>query len=467
MKAIYLMLGEKVYRLNQDTRIPNVLEGIPTENKSSINTDEALKTVVETIQLSTMETSGIKTNGQKYIELKDYLISKKITQIYNVYNRFKIAIDYSLNNGVCELSRNIVIKDMTPNDAAILLGVGTNSELIYRRAKDLRSRLDFGITVPVPLGVVSPGTKEYRLHIHDITFYVDSAPYLGNVHNSIYETPCGYSAHKRTISQDLTDFVPIYSTSVEGLEIQDLKINFMPRKVSLDILLTYAGLIVAYNDAEINEIIKENIRRKYHPDDDPDVGPIDPVGPDGIVIPDTDDLPDADGSRRPNRHGWYDYWEKCSSTNPYAKLVVEDMTPDSVYDQKKMVKKSKVIKDIPDVEVGDYVHYVEVVDDRHNDWHAYHHHHHHCHCNDEIHVIPVNAPEYDTTGDEVPAPTCPSGCSCNHGGEDVDHIETETSPVIPDNSSSSNSNEINALFAHLGTSTATNIETIDVSELEV
>ena len=458
MKAIYLTLGEKVYRLNQDTRIPNILEYIPTENKSSINTDEALKTVVETIELSTMETSGIKSNGQKFNDLKEYLVNRKITQIYNIYNRFKIAIDYSLTNGVCELSRNIIIKDMIPDDSAILLGVGTNSELVYRRAKDLKTQIDFGITIPVPLGITSPGTKGYRLQIHDISFYVDSQPYLGNVHNSIYETPCGCSANKTTVSQNLKDFVLLYSTSVEGLRIQDLKISFMPRKVSLNVLLTYAGLIVTYDDAEINKIIEDNIKHKYQPHHDPDTEPVDP---DGIVIPDSDYLPDADGSTRPDRHGWYDYWERCNQTTPYARLVVEDLTPDSVYDQKKMVKIKKIIKDIPDIQIGEYVHYMEAIDEDVDHWH-HHHHHHHCPGGD-MHPIPIDDNSDETNTDE---------------NTDTEPTDSDVTPSVPtdeptviDNQNETpvdpQSDQINSLFSHLSSSGSNaNIEPLSVDELD-
>jgi len=471
MKAIYLILGNKVYRLNQDTRIPNVLEYIPAENKSSINTDEALKTVVETLEFSTMETSGIKSNGQKFNDLKTHLVNNKVTQIYNLYNRFKIAIDYSLNNGVCELSRNIVIKDMTANDAAILLGVGTNSECVYRRVKDLKAQLDFGITVPVPLGITSPGTKEYRLTIHDISFYADTQPYLGNIHNSIYETPCGCSAYKSTVSQNLKDFTLLYSTSVEGLSIQDLKIKFMPRKVSLDILLTYAGLIVAYDDKEIDKIIVENIRHKYHPSVDPHT---DPENPDGIVVPDSDYLPDADGSTKPDKHGWYDFWERCNSTTPYARLVVEDLTPDAVYDQQKMVKMKKILKDIPDIQIGEYVHYVEAVDEDHG-----HHHHHHCHCDDDIHVIPADEEHHhhhhhdeEEEPDVDPTPVTPEEPEEGEPSEVVPDTSDEPTE-IDDKESSSGTNDpqqdqINSLFAHLGAhGSNADIELISVDEIDV
>lgn len=450
MKAIYLTLGEKVYRLNQDTRVPSILEYIPTESKSSINTDEALKTVVETISLSTMETSGIKSNGQLFKDFKDYLRNKKITQIYNIYDRYKIAIDYSLNNGICDLSRNIVIKDMSFEDAAILLGVGTNSECVYRRVKDIRSKLEFGITVPVPLGITSPGTKQYRLQIHDISFYVDTQPYTGNLHNSIYQTPYGCAANKTTIHEDLKDYALIYSTAVEGLRVQDLVIPFMPRKVSLDILLTYDNLIVAYDDMEVNKIVEDNIKNKYHHHDPENP---DPVDPEGIVIPDTDNLPDADGCTKPDRHGWYDYWERCNATSPHARLVVEDLTPDSVYDQKAMVKRKKILKDIPDIEIGEYVHYVEAIEDD-----PITHHscpvHHHCDCNNDD----TSTDNTEDNTDIEPTPTVPDDEVVDTSVSDSD--STSTDPQA---------DEINSLFDRLGSagSNASGPVVLSVDEVDV
>ena len=474
MKAIYLNLGEKVYKLNQDTRIPNLLEYMPTENKSSINTDEALKTVVETLEFSTMESSGIKSNGQRFNDLKRYLIKKRITQIYNLYDRFKIAIDYSLNNGICELSRNIVIKDMTSTDAVILLGVGTNSECVYRRVKDLKGTLDFGITVPVPLGISSPGTKEYKLTIHDISFYIDTKPYIGDVHNSIYNTPCGCSAYSSTISQNLKDYTLLYSTSVEGLAIQDLQIKFMPRKVSLDILLTYAGLTVVYDDKEINDIIKGNIRHKYHPHHDPHTHP---NHPNHTEIPDSDYLPDADGCTKPDKHGWFDYWEKCNATTPYAKLVVEDLTPDSIYDQKTMVKISKIIKDIPTIQIGEYVHYVEAIEDdpiTHHS-HPYPHHHHHCDNNEEPDENESNPDEPDDPNhndpyEPTPEPSNPDDIlPDNPDNTNIDNDSDNTDDNIDNdaNDSSTDSTDIyTELLSHLG-QPANNIEPLSVDEIDV
>jgi hypothetical protein len=96
---------------------------------------------------------------------------------------------------------------------------------------------------------------------------------------------------------------------------------------------------------------------------------------DGKVIPDSELYPDADGSEEPDENGWFDYYELCRSTTPCALQVVEDLIPDTIYDTHKMIRKKKVIKDIPNVTVGDFVIYrtaavhnnPEAVDDDSND----------------------------------------------------------------------------------------------------
>jgi hypothetical protein len=116
--------------------------------------------------------------------------------------------------------------------------------------------------------------------------------------------------------------------------------------------------IVAYDDTEVINIIKDNIEKKYAPEPTPPDG-----SSDEAHIPDSDKLPDADGSTTPDKDGYYNYYERCISTNPDALLVVEDLISPRVFDRRTMIRKKKVLLDIPDILIGEYVHFVEVVKD--------------------------------------------------------------------------------------------------------
>ena len=69
------------------------------------------------------------------------------------------------------------------------------------------------------------------------------------------------------------------------------------------------------------------------------------------------DFPAADGSVTPNEEGWFDYYERCSPKVVGALKVVTDDLGDSYYDPNIMIYISKVVADIPDIQLGEFVVY--------------------------------------------------------------------------------------------------------------
>jgi len=359
-KAIYTMINSKYYKINQDTSVPTKLCSFPEENHTQSSLDERLKQATYNVYISTMEKTCVKSNRAKYYEMINYLKDNLITEIESVQDTFKVAIDYTICNSSCELDHSVAIKPLSPSDAAIILGVATNNEGVYRRVKTFGQEIEFGISNPLPLGIMATNPGSYSFKINDITIYQDLSPISGTLHNSIYKKSC--CCRSTTVGDSLSKFAAIFSTSALGIEIQQLSIPFIPRKVFVNLYMCLANLIEAYDDTEVNNILIENIENKYEPDKPDEPGP-NPGGDgdDEGKLPDADKYPDANGNEVPDANGWYDYYEKCLSTNPNALLVVEDLISDASYDSTKMIRKRKVILDIPDVAVGDYVRYVEAV----------------------------------------------------------------------------------------------------------
>ena len=193
--------------------------------------------------------------------------------------------------------------------------------------------------------------------------------------------------HSQTISHGLEDMELVYSSDAEGIEFAPIEISFAPRKVQIAIDMVLANYVVCYDDSEIQEILDENMEKKYHPippvppcppyppvppcppyppvpptppyppiPPHPPIPPFPPKPDDDKMFPEDDDKVPADGDYEP-RDGYFDFYERARKGNPNALLVVEDAIPDSVYEPKKMIKKAMVIRDIPDVRVGEYVIY--------------------------------------------------------------------------------------------------------------
>ena len=366
-KAIFTMLNGRVFQIVQSTEIPSILERIPSQNKVNTNTDDHLKTVTATVKISNVGSHKcINTNAEKYKALVEYLKKMEVTELNAISDKYQIYLDYSIYNDGCELTHSVVIKPITAKDAAILLGVATNNELVYRRVKVFEQRLAFGINSPLPMGIMDCEKKNYVFKINDITIYQDMSTLTDeNLHNSIYDCSlmaCG--CRHTTVQDSLIGYMPVFSTSASGMCICDIEINFVPRKIYIDLKFVNGDYTVAYDDSEIHDIIQDNIDKKYHPTPDPDPSGSSEEG----HCPHhhkhgSDRLPDADGDETPDKDGYYNYYERCLSTNPGAYLVVEDLISPKSFNPKTMIRKKKVLRDIPDILIGEYVHFVEVIKD--------------------------------------------------------------------------------------------------------
>ena len=359
MKAIYTILHDKVFKVNQDTNIPRTLTQKAPGASSTVNTDSATKTVTQFVTINTMKTTGTKSNRELYEEIVKYLKDKCVTDIKTIQNFYKIYIDYTVFEGNKEIEHSVVIKPMAPEDQLLPLGVATNSELVYRRVKMFETSVEFRLRNSLPYGIMESKKGKYTLKINNVCIFQDFAK-QGEKHNSVYET--SYSVGSETINHNLENMVMIYSSYNEGLEIQPVTLNFSPRSITVKFDITLCNFVVVYNDADINQILIENIKSKYEPDKGGIEVPDDEE--EGSLIPDTESKPSADGEYIPDDNGFYSYYERCRETTPNALLVVEDLIPDSVYDVNTMIKQCMVVEDIPDIDINEYVLYVESLDVR-------------------------------------------------------------------------------------------------------
>jgi len=351
VKAIYVKIGNKVYRVRQNTAVPTSLTFRAPGVSSSLNVDSYNKAVTQNIYINTLKKPGTKSNGELYTELVDFLRVNAITEIKEIQNIFKIYVDYSAFEDGKEIEHSAVIRPLQPLDKAVLLGTATNNECVYRRVKTFNPKIEFRLRNSLPHGIMNTQKRNYTLKIHNVAIFQDlsSNP---EIHESTYDV--AYSIGSSTIQSSLDDMKMVYSTENYGIDIQEISLSFMPRTINLDFDIILADYIVVYDDNTINKILVENIESKYPTTDDDPVIPEDPEDPD-IMIPDEDPNPDADGNYEPDVDGYFTYYERCKETTPNCLLVVEDLIPDGYYDTTAMIRVSKVKKDIPDIEVGEYI----------------------------------------------------------------------------------------------------------------
>ena len=357
LKAIYSIINNNVYRVMQDTSIPTSMTFRASGASSSMNIDRSSKSVEQHVVINTVKKPGTKSNAEMYNDMVNFLNSQQITEIKEIKNFFKVYIDYSMFEDGREIEHSAVVRPIKPIDKAVLLGIATNNETIYRRVKTFDHVINFRVRNTLPHGIISDKKSDYRFKINNIAIFQDFSS-RNEIHESTYEV--SYPIGSTTIQANLNDMVLIYATENEGVDIQDISLGFVPRSIDISLELILGNYIVAYNNKDIDAILIENIKNKYPTEGDTDV-PEDDGEDDGFLIPDEDTKPEADGAIEPDEDGFFDYYEKCNETTPGALLVVEDLMPDNNYNPETMIKKFMVIKDIPEIEVGDYVLYCESI----------------------------------------------------------------------------------------------------------
>lgn len=341
MKSIYTIINGKPFNIIQDTKVPNNIERIEHNNISS-NTDGICQAVTAKLIFNDSDASEVMSNKESYDSLVNYIKDNTITQIDKLRNRFIAYVDYSIyNSDDEETDHSVIIKPIKAIDFINPLGVSIESECVYRRSKKLDTSLDFIITNKIPFGIMQSKQRRAILKINELSIYQniyidDSNDEEIDIHNSIYCQPCLYNSC--TIGTSLENCVKVYSTKDEGIEITPIETDFLPRKIVLNIRVILNNYIVAYDNQVINDILIENIKKK-----------------EGITEePSEEVITESDNEA---------HYEVVEETTEGALRVVEDLYPESNFDEKTMIHKSDVALDIPSINIGDYVKLISIPTD--------------------------------------------------------------------------------------------------------
>ena len=383
MKAIYTIIGKKVYQINQDVSAP--IRDVKVLNKNIVNlsTDTTQKTVTAVMYFTDWSNVGIKSNKEKACELINYLRDKDITQVDKIQSQFTVSVDYSLcNSEGKEIEHSVVIKPMQFTDFIYPLGVNEENECVYRRFKRLTSNIDWIITNKLPYGVICTKSQKTIININSIDIYIDRFENEDvNNHPSIYGQ--SYNCRSCTINTSLKNKLLIYSTSDEGYEISPIVNEFNPRTIELNLTIDLTNFTVIYNDATINQILSDNIRlssgdtsvgndnesnnecscncggchtENENDNDNPNTEPSTTDSNPSDTNSQTDNSNSNDDSSDANNSDEPVYtYTRSTASNSYALLVVSDNYPSDLFDENTMVHKSDVMQVFADIEVNEYV----------------------------------------------------------------------------------------------------------------
>ena len=168
MKAIYTTCGKKVYRVHQDTGVPTELCSNTAGIHATVSVDQASRTVRQNVYINTMDAEDrLYSNKEKYNQLVDLLKRELITETPLIQNFFKIYVDYSIFENGREVDQSALVRPMTADEAAVLLGVATNNETVYRRVKHFTPKIEFNMKNAIPYGIMASPSINYVFRTMD------------------------------------------------------------------------------------------------------------------------------------------------------------------------------------------------------------------------------------------------------------------------------------------------------------
>ena len=116
MKSIYAEIGGKYYQMNQSSAIPVEMIRPDAGINSKVVVDAGDKRLIQNVVISTINTTGTKSNKEMYNEMVEYLKTQKVTDIPVLPNFYVLYVDYSIFDGDKEIEHSCCIRPVGPED---------------------------------------------------------------------------------------------------------------------------------------------------------------------------------------------------------------------------------------------------------------------------------------------------------------------------------------------------------------
>ena len=256
MKSIYTKIGDKFYKINQETQIPSVLNKFVPGTSTSVKVDGNNKYIGQIININTLEGPDTKSNSELYKELTTWVTDKKIKSIDTLQNYYKVYIDYSVYQDNAEIEHSQIVRPLDVEDTAVILGVNKDNETVYRRVKSFNPKIDFRLRNPLPHGITQSSKCRYRLKINNVGIFQEKNETANVKHNSVYDVP--FYIPSSVMNTTLDESILVYSSYNLGVDIQDIDLDYIPRVIEISLFITLTNFVAVYDDLKIEELVNQN-----------------------------------------------------------------------------------------------------------------------------------------------------------------------------------------------------------------
>ena len=338
--------------------------GVPSASELSLGDDGSLvisgntngSTTTIKVNLYDADVIANADNAELYENLKRFVRDNRVTEMTKMGNTFKIFVDcviYDAKKKVIE--EGVKIHEVSATDCIRLLNVDSNNHCDYVHEKAIRMTLPFHFPV-TRTGIVQQRQVPKYVRIRNIAIMAE-LPSCENTNGikKLNQTLLDHtiSPISPTIASAKEDRVEIFNSYAFDLGVIGLEKNVST--IELDINISLGGFVNVYDGGiELNTIFEE-IKQLIEEENKPEDNPTTPDNPDDPSDP-NDDNNDEGGF-------YYEGYERCPENYAKAGLVVSDEDyANNTYPDILTYPYSDVVEDISDIQIGEYVKYVESIE---------------------------------------------------------------------------------------------------------
>lgn len=305
MKGFFAIFNDTLFQINEPTDVKNVIVG---KSNTEIGKSFDPRSKDFSVQLTISNVAeNILSNKEMYENTVLNIQNEKITTIENLGPRYRILIDYQLRDEKygCVVDEGVVTKTVQAMNSFLPLGLDPDkNELVYRVVKHLNNTFEFIYRSDVPCGIMQPSRGDLTLYINriqvqqsyggpidvkspnpddsskasDIPPFHDDCNHHGHgwySHSAMptYECPPhGKSVIYERRDPDSTteyrfreEYVTIYDSVMEGLNIKPIETYEVPRKLRIYVRILLNNYFFTSDPEDILKYIRDNATVKEDP----------------------------------------------------------------------------------------------------------------------------------------------------------------------------------------------------------
>lgn len=267
MKAVYGIFNDIPCQIQQKSKNTPLIM-IDGANDFATSYDPVSSQAKVVINLWSDNAESMSTNNEAYDSFLIYLQDNNISHLQNIYEYYKMAIEYAVVDKVTgkSIDQGVVIEDVHVDDGIYPLGCDKDNRLVYRLVKKFSARADFVYRRTRSFGVVYDMKRSTSLCIKNVTIFankdMESSPadFYENMHpchNNVTLSP-DFNRYGPSTTSILQNMVPIYDFLSKGYKFKEIQFPERPRRIELPLTVYLNEIIVAYDNTEVNAILKAN-----------------------------------------------------------------------------------------------------------------------------------------------------------------------------------------------------------------